>query len=175
MKKIAVALAVSLLLAGCSAEFMSLLRPSPSKSYRDPDCTIAVTQPAEMFYLEAPATASVGATISIEPWVLLSAPALIPDALLPDTFALDVDPVAMRVTVTGSVSRREANPETNCQFPALYMFATPATLSLPVALPAGTWELAIASESVTTRLPDVRPDEPKTFPGPLATRSIVVE
>ena len=176
MKQLALVLAVPVLLAGCSAELMSFLRPDTPKKYTDPECTIVVTQPAPMFYLGAPATASVGATVSLEPWVLLSAPVLIIDAVKPETFEAVVDHAAKRVTVKGAITRHEANPGANCGFPAMYMMPKAATLSVPVTLSAGTWELAIATDSFTTEKPQFHPNDPNpNAPGPLATRSIVIE
>ncbi len=175
MKQRALALAVPILLAGCSAELLSFLRPDGGMKPRDENCTIALERPAPMFYLSAPATASAAATISIEPWVLLSAPVLKIDELRPQTFAADVDHQARRVTIRGSITRHEANPEADCAFPAMYMMPKAATLSVPLSLPAGTWELAISTASFTTEKPPYHPAEPNAaYPGPQATRSLVI-
>lgn len=176
MKQLALVLGVPLLLAGCSAQFLSFLQPGPRTPGNRDDCTRAVSKPAPMFYLDAPAVATAGATFSVEPWVLLSGPALKLDEIRPGTFTATVDLDAKRVTVQGMITRHEANPEAACEFPAMYMLPKAATVSVPVTLPAGTYELAIAPDSVTTEKPPTTPLEPnQTYPGPLATRSIVVE
>lgn len=176
MKQLALALCVPVMVAGCSAELMSFLQPKPSDPSRRDDCTRPVERPAPMFYLDAPAVVTADATFSVEPWVLLSAPALTIDEIRPQTFVAEVDLAAKRVMVRGAITRHEANPEANCSFPAIYMMPKAATLSVPVSLPAGTYELAIAPNSVTTEKPPYTPTEPnRTYPGPLATRSIVVQ
>lgn len=176
MKQLALALCVPVIVTGCSAEFLSLLKPNASNPNQRDDCTRAVERPAPMFYLDAPAVATAGATISLEPWVLLSAPALKIDEIRPQTFVAEVDHAAKRVTVRGAITRHEANPQANCEFPAIYMLPQAATVSVPVSLPAGTYELAIATESFTTEKPPYTPTEPnRTYPGPLATRSIIVQ
>lgn len=176
MKHLAVALGATLLISGCSAELLDFLRPRTSKHYSDPDCTIAVVKPAPMFYVEAPPAASADTPIALEPWALLSAPALQMDVLRPDTFAAEVDAEAQRVTIRGTILRHEANPGADCAFPAIYMVPQVATLSLEVRLPAGKWEVAIASDSFTTEHPSYHPNAKlNEFPGPLATRSILVD
>lgn len=177
MKHVALVLGIPLLLAGCSDELLSILRPEgPKKPPSNDDCYVSTVRPAPMFYLDAPATASADATISIEPWVLLSAPVVKIDEIQPKSFEAEVDHDAKRVTLRGSITRYEANPKADCAFPAIYMIPTVATLSVPVVLPAGTYELAIAADSFIDQHPPVTPIEPdRIYPGPLATRSIVIE
>ncbi|MNX22198.1 hypothetical protein D3C86_521770 [compost metagenome] len=176
MKQLALVLSVPLLLAGCSADFLSQFLPGKTNPSQRDDCTVTVERPAPMFYLDAPQVASAGATFSVEPWVLLSAPVQVIDAIRPETFVAEVDLAAKKVTLRGKITRHEANPQANCGFPAIYMLPKAATLSVPVSLPAGTYELAIAADSFNPEKPPYTPMEPnRTYPGPLATRSIVVE
>ena len=176
MKQLALALCVPVILTGCSADLLSFLQPNGSNPKQRDDCTLPVEKPAPMFYLDAPAIATAGATVSLEPWVLLSAPALEIDEIRPQTFVADVDLAAKRVTIRGGITRHEVNPEANCEFRAIYMLPQAATFSVPVSLPAGTYELAIATECFTTEKPPYTPTDPnRYYPGPLATRSIVVQ
>lgn len=176
MKQLALAVAVPLLFAGCSAELLSFLRPDTPGSPKNENCTVAVERPAPMFYFDAPQVASADATVSLEPWVLLSAPALKVDEIRPASFKAEVDLEAKRVTIRGAITRHEMNPEAECAFPAIYMLPQAATLSVPVVLPAGTYEVAIATESFTTEKPPYTPTDPdRVYPGPLATRSLLVE
>jgi hypothetical protein len=176
MKQLALVLAVPLLLVGCTPELLSFLRPDDGGKFGDENCTIALERPAPMFYVSAPATTSAGVTVTLEPWVLLSAPVLKIDEIRPQTFVAEVDHPTKRVTIRGSITRHEANPEADCAFPAMYMMPKAATLSVPLSLPAGTWEVAIATDSFTTEKPPYHPAEPNaTYPGPQATRSLVVE
>ncbi len=177
MKHVALMFGVPLLMAGCSAELLSFLDPPSSpKPKTGDDCYVAVVRPAPMFYLDAPHVAAAGATISLEPWVLRSAPIAKIDEILLPTFEAKVDLVNQRVTLVGSIERYEANPEADCAFPAIYMVPQAATLSVPVVLPAGTYEVAIASDSFITEQPPAIPYEPnRVYPGPQATRSLRVE
>lgn len=176
MKQLALVLSVPVILAGCSADLLSQWLPDKRGPGQRDDCTVPVVRSAPMFYLGAPQVATAGATFSVEPWVLLSAPALEIDQIRPGSFVAEVDLAAKRVTVRGSITRHEVNPEAECAFPAMYMLPKAATLSVPVSLPAGTYELAIAIDSFTAEKPPYTPSEPnRTYPGPQATRSIVVE
>lgn len=181
MKHVPLMLTGTLMLAGCTPELLSRLIPNPTPSPTagsGDDCTLTVEQPAPMFYVEAPQTASAGATISVTPWVRLEAPVARSDELLSDSFEASVDHAAKTVTLRGSIRRYQANPKGDCAFPAIYMFPTAATYSLEIALPAGSYTVAIASDSYTATHPPAQPHPglPATqYPGPQATRSLIVE
>lgn len=181
MRHVALMLTGALVLAGCTPELLSRFIPNPNPTPTvgsGDDCYLTVEQPAPMFYVEAPQTASAGATISLTPWVTLEAPVARSDELLPETFEAHVDHAARTVTLRGSIRRYQANPEGNCAYPAIYMVPKAATHSLAIALPAGTYTVAIASDSFSATQPPAQPHpgEPATqYPGPQATRSLIVE
>lgn len=162
------------LLTGC-VQFNNLFHPKDGTSS---DCFTVHEVPAPMFHVAFTSPASAGATVSLEPWVVLSAPATKVDQLLPETFKATVDAARKEIAVTGRVLRTDANPLANCPLPALYMIPQAATLSLPVLLTeTGTYTVRIASDSFTTERPPAqpRPDEPaREYPPAEATRSLVI-
>ncbi len=143
------------------------------------ECYLVQEAPAPMFHVGFVTPASAGATVSLEPWVFLSAPAVRMDELLPGTFKAQVNTETREILVTGRVKRSVVNPQANCAIPAIAVVPEAATLSLPVVLTAtGTYTVRIASESFTTNRPPAqpRPDVPaRTYPEPAATRSLVID
>lgn len=163
------------LLAGCT-QFNDFFHPRDGNSS---DCFVESVAPAPMFHVSFTSPASAGSTVSLEPWVLLAAPATKADVLLSETFRATVDAAHREIVVAGQVRRTLHNPLANCPVPAIYMIPTAATLSLPVVLKeAGTYTVRIASESFTTERPPAqpRPDEPaREYPPAEATGSLVIE
>lgn len=176
MKKLALASTLVVLIGGCSIELHSLWRPKNFPPPTGDACLVEAQRPAPIFHLQAPAVASAGVPFTVIPWVVLSAPVQKPDVLLPETFEVRVDHAAKRVTIVGSILRYEAAPKAGCSFPAIYMVPQAATMSVKTVLPAGTYELAIASDSFTSEKPPAPHHDPyRIYPSPQATRSLRVE
>lgn len=180
-------LTLLVLLAGCAALGQpgtfgkaTEATPSPSPSPSPGSSTIGgtadecyreVDKPAPMFYVGVSGPVSANATFSLVPHVVVSGPLNKWDELLLDSFSATLDADTKTVTVSGSIRRYEGNPEADCAYPMIYLAPKAATLSLPIALPAGTYTVRIASESVLSDLPgDVQGDNPS----PQATQSLVV-
>jgi hypothetical protein len=180
MKRLTLGLVLLTALTGCDADMMKRfgLGADPEQQ-KDEDCFVTTDKPAAMFYVSAPATASAQASVSLEPWIFLEAPALTLDKVLPETFKATVDEQARTITVSGQMTRVLPRPGASCAMPAMYMIPKAATLSVPVTLAApGTYEIRIASESFTTQRPPAmgHPAEPlRQYPEAIATRSIVIE
>ncbi len=137
------------------------------------DCYQTRLVPARMFAIEAPATGSAMASVSLTPWVTRQAPLTRLDQLATQSFKAEVDVDAKTITVTGQVFRTEAAPNSGCTFPALAIPTEPATVSLAVQAPAGTYSIVIPAPYFTLE----RPMGPSTvtMPEAAATRSLVLE
>lgn len=128
---------------------------------------------ARLFAVEAPATASANAPVSLTPWVSRTAPLTKLDQLATQSFKAEVDVAAKTITVTGQVFRTEPTLESGCLYPNLALRPEPASLSLEVTAPAGTYDIRIPEASYTSERPYAAP--PLTIPDAAATRSLVLE
>lgn len=128
---------------------------------------------ARLFAVEAPATASANATVSLTPWVSLTAPLTKLDQIATESFKVEVDAERMTLTVSGQVSRTEANPGSGCTYPLLAVVPEPASLSLAFTAPAGTYEIRIPSATYTSERPPALPA--LNVPEAAATRSLLLE
>lgn len=128
--------------------------------------------PARMFAVEAPATASANASVRLTPWVLRVAPLTRLDQLATQSFKAEVDVASKTITVTGQVFRTEAAVGSGCTYPTIAVLPEPATLSLEVTAPAGTYSIRLPETYYTA-------DRPTAASSPLpeaaATRSLVLE
>jgi len=174
-KRLVALMASGALLAGC-VQLNTLF--GPNKNWNSPDCMVTSEVPAPIFHVSFVSPASAGATVSLEPWVYLSAPAAWMDEVLPTTFRADVNTAAKEIVISGKVRRKLENPQAACAIPAMYVIPDAATLSLPVVLTeAGTYTVRIASESFTTqRPPEVANPSlpPRVYPPVAATKSLVI-
>ncbi|MNY31729.1 hypothetical protein D3C86_1659030 [compost metagenome] len=167
-------------IAGCDPTLMAQLglREKP-KQPNNEDCFVTVQAPAAVFHVGAPATASVQASFSLEPWIFLEAPALTIDKPVPESFKATVDDQAKTITLSGLMTRVLPRPGAQCAMPAMYMIPKAATLSVPISVAtAGTYEIRLASGSFTTQRPPEmsHPSEPlRQYPEAIATRTIVIE
>lgn len=127
--------------------------------------------PARMFAVEAPATASANATLSLVPWVSRLAPLTKLDQLATQSFQAAVDAEARTITVTGQVFRTEAAPGSGCSYPTIAVLPEPASVSLEVTAPAGTYSLVIPDSAFISE----RPTATASLPAAAATRSLVLE
>lgn len=137
------------------------------------DCYQTRLVPARMFAIEAPATGSAQASVSLTPWVTRQAPLTRLDQLATQSFKAEVDVDAKTITVTGQVFRTEAVPGSGCTYPALAIPPEPATVSLEIQAPAGTYLVRIPETSYTSERPVARSGA--TMPEAAATRSLVLE
>ncbi len=145
----------------------------------DRDCLVTVQIPAPMFHVAAPATASAGVPFKITPWVLRTSGSYPRgDQVVPESFAATVDAAARTIKVSGSISRTNVRPGTNCAVPAMAVLPSAATLSLEVTAPAGTYTVSIPPENFTTEVPQLfgLPNEPPNgYPPAQASRSVTVQ
>ncbi|MBO9539117.1 hypothetical protein J7643_00840 [bacterium] len=155
----------AVLLVGCS----TLLPVSSSPPVNG--CLFQDVQvPARMFYVDAPATASAGATFSLTPWICRYSG----DRLATPSMKAIVDDAARTITVTGQVERKEMAPGSTCLISAIYVPPRIATLSLDLALPVGTYSLLIATDSFLPELPSLETGQESGLPSPQASRTIEI-
>lgn len=128
---------------------------------------------ARLFAVEAPATASANATVSLTPWVSLTASVTKLDQVATPSFKAEVDVAARTITVSGQVVRTEATPGSGCTYPLLAVPPEPASLSVEFTAPAGTYDIRIPSAFFTSDRPHAVPS--MKLPEAAATRSLVLE
>jgi len=131
-----------------------------------------------MFALDAPATATANATFSITAWVFVNQGSWghLPDRPNPTSFTASIDPASRTITVTGTITRTDRNP--NALGPCVVNFMAvqplPASVSLPVAVASGSYTLVIPPTAFSSQvaLPGIAT---VSYPLPLATRSILIQ
>lgn len=135
------------------------------------------SQPAQIFAVEAPATASVNTPVPLKAWVQVFQNGGYDDAVLwPSSFSATVDNAAMTVKVTGKVL---VNTPTSGALPTTprNFFAVPQELTFTAAK-TGTYKIEIAPENYLGSFsPDSNHRGPSgvTLPQPAASRTITIQ
>jgi hypothetical protein len=160
-------------LPGCNA-IQSLLGVNRGALMPIGDDRVAMNQPAPLFYVEAPSTASANVAFTLTPWVLL-APGTSGSLPKFGLLSAQVDPVNHTITVSGKSTRFDLKP--GATPPARVSPATAATQSITATASAGTYEIRIPADSFVSEIPPLLDwnGNPMEHPQPMATRSITIE